>query len=168
MVAIEPILGFLGPTKDTNTHVAADIRNVLGQITDLGQRYATALGSNSPKGVNRALDSFMASSAQGHQMRGGYITIKEVDSEKRETGRNLLQPARPLTVGVMPPGFAYCLLGQMAGPCSESGKDVTAAYVHWEGPVTGSADEALRAAHFEAKCRGAQDGANEVASLRNG
>jgi hypothetical protein len=159
MVAIEPILGFLGSTKETNSHVAADIRQVLGQVADLAQRHrlTVVLGSNTPKGTNRALDSFMASAAQIHQMRAGYITVKEYDNDKRETGRIFLRAARPLTVGGSPPGLVYRIHGNVVGPCAETGLDVSAGCLHWEGIVEGTADEALRAAHFDPKMRGTDD-----------
>jgi putative DNA primase/helicase len=159
MVAIEPILGFLGSTKDTNTHVAADIRQVLGQLADLAhrRRFTVILGSNTPKGTRNALDSFMASAAQVRQMRGGYITVKEYDDDKRETDRIFFRRARPLTVGGNPPGLVYRILGNVVGPCAETGLDVSAGCLQWEGIVEGTADEALRAAHFDPKTRGTDD-----------
>jgi putative DNA primase/helicase len=144
LIGIDSVLGFMGSSKVVDTHVAADVRAVLGPMADIAQRYQLTelLLTHRPKAQTKAENSFIGSQAWMAQARAAYLTIREADKEGRETGRILFAGARPPAQTGMPPTLAYRIVSRLIEP----GSSILAPYIDWEsGAVTVSADQALQA-----------------------
>ena len=149
MVIFDPIVGFVGTSRNTNIADAADVRGgITGKIKEMAEElgFAAILVTNTPKGSKVAIESFIGSGAWLHQARAGYITVKEVDEDGAPTGRIYFQPARPLTIAATPPGRAY-RLGQLeVGRDEKTRAIVSAPTILWEtDAVEITADQALQA-----------------------
>lgn len=103
LVIIDPISAYLG---GTDSHKNADVRALLGPLSDLAQRHAVAiLGvTHLNKGTGNAMQRFTGSGAFVAAARAAYIVAKDGD----DPDRRLFLPVKN-NLGEDKTGFAYTI-----------------------------------------------------------
>jgi hypothetical protein len=124
MVGIDPITAYVGGKIDS--HKATDVRSVLQPLTNLAEETGVTIFTvtHPAKSSQAAINSFVGSQAFIAVPRMGYLVAKEVDEEKRETGRILFSCVGS-NLGKTPNTLAYRIEDAWVTPDNEpSEKDV--------------------------------------------
>jgi hypothetical protein len=118
MVGIDPITAYVGGKIDS--HKATDVRSVLQPLTDLAEETGVTVFSvtHPAKSSQAAINSFVGSQAFIAVPRMGYLVAKELDEEKRETGRILFSCVGS-NLGVTPSTLAYRIENTWVTPDDE-------------------------------------------------
>ncbi len=134
LVIIDPISAYLG---GTDSHKNADVRALLGPLSDLAQRKAVAIMgiTHFNKGTGNAMQKFTGSGAFVAAARAAYIVAKDGD----DPDRRLFLPVKN-NLGQDKTGFAYRIEGvEVEGGIS------TSRVVFEEGFVDADANAVLAA-----------------------
>jgi putative DNA primase/helicase len=137
LVIIDPITSYLGRT---DSHKNAEVRSVLGPLSEMAARRRVAVIGNThfskSEGKN-ANSKIIGSVAFVNQARMAIV----ITEDPEDKDRRLFIPSKP-NISHLSEGFAYRIEQTLVGPS----KNIVATRIAWEsGCVTMSADEAVAA-----------------------
>jgi putative DNA primase/helicase len=155
LVGIDPVTAYMGAGK-IDSHKTADVRGVLGPLAALAEKHNVAIYTitHPPKASTQAINAFIGSQAFIAAARVGYLTVQEIDDERRPTGRSLVTMVKT-NFGPQMPTLAYRLAQIAVGDDHRDGRTIIGSHVVWErDPVIITADQALAAAAGKRKDTG--------------